>query len=55
MDSAMGKPCPKCMEPMSNLSSQFIRMCTSCKHVEAWELEKGQPPLLTDSRDRGMA
>lgn len=54
MDSAKGKRCPECGEPMSSLASQFIRMCTGCPHTEAWNLEKDQKPLLTDSRDRGL-
>ena len=55
MDAPKGKPCPVCSEPMVSLASQFIRMCTGCSHVEAWDLDKGQQPLLTDSRDRGLA
>lgn len=53
-DSAKGKPCPVCGEPMSDLASQFIRMCTGCPHVEAWNLDDGQAPLITPSRDRGL-
>lgn len=53
-DSPKGKPCPVCSEPMSSLASQFIRMCTGCPHTEAWNLEKDQAPLITESRDRGL-
>jgi len=53
-DSAKGKPCPVCSEPMSDLASQFVRMCTGCPHTEEWNLEDGQAPLITESRDRGL-
>jgi len=53
-DSAKGKPCPVCSEPMSDLASQFVRMCTGCPHVEPWNLDEGQAPLITESRDRGL-
>jgi len=54
MTDAKGKPCPRCKSPMSNISSQFVRMCTGCPHIEAWELDEGQAPLITNSRDRGI-
>lgn len=54
MTDAKGKRCPNCGEPMADISSQFVRMCTGCPHTEAWDLNDGQAPLVTDSRDRGM-
>lgn len=52
--TANGKPCPKCTAAMASISSQFVRMCTSCDHVEEWKLNDGQAPLITASRDRGL-
>lgn len=56
-DDHKGKPCIKCASPMSNLYSQFVRICSNnkCGHSEKWDLNAGQAPLLGESRDRGMA
>ena len=53
-DSSKGKPCPVCGEPMSDLASQFVRMCTGCHNEWEWKLDEGQQPLITPSRDRGL-
>lgn len=52
-DKAMGRPCPDCGEPMSDIRSQFVRACTNgkCGNVERWQLENGQPPLIGSNRD----
>lgn len=49
---AAGKPCPLCREPMSNLTSQYRRVCTNgkCGHVEHWPLNPGQKPLFGNNR-----
>lgn len=53
-DDAKGKPCPICSEPMTDLSSQFLRKCTNgkCGWNSYWPLTDKQPPLITSSRDR---
>ena len=50
--NAAGKPCPLCREPMSNLTSQYRRVCTNgkCGHVENWPLNPGQKPLFGSNR-----
>lgn len=50
--NAIGKPCPLCHEPMSNLTSQYRRVCTNgkCGHVEHWPLNPGQKPLFGSNR-----
>ncbi|MNO99811.1 hypothetical protein D3C76_915920 [compost metagenome] len=55
-DDAKGKPCPYCGEPLSDLGSQFVRMCTNgkCKAEWPWPLDDGQPPLVTSSRDKDV-
>lgn len=52
MTDAAGKPCPLCSAPMSNLTSQFVRICTNgkCGHVVSWELNPGQKPLYGSNR-----
>lgn len=52
MTDAAGKPCPLCREPMSNLTSQYRRVCTNgkCGHVENWPLNPGQKPLFGSNR-----
>jgi len=53
-DSPKGKPCPWCKSPLSDIASQFIRVCTACHNEWDWKLEEGQAPLITASRDRGL-
>ena len=55
-DDHKGKECIKCESPMSNLYSQFLRICTNgkCGNSEQWNLDPGQAPLLGESRDRGI-
>lgn len=36
------------------LRSINIKMCPDCKKKYIWNLDKGQKPLITSSRDRGM-
>lgn len=52
MTDTAGKPCPLCREPMSNLTSQYRRVCTNgkCGHVEHWPLNPGQKPLYGNNR-----
>ncbi len=56
-DDAKGKRCPYCTEPLSALSSQFVRLCTNgkCGTVWPWELNPGQKPLMSSHRDRRAA
>lgn len=53
-DDAKGKRCPTCAEPLSDISTQFIRLCTNgdCAIEWPWLLDEGQAPLVTSSRDR---
>lgn len=53
-DDAKGKRCPKCSEPLSSLSSQFVRLCTNgyCGAIWPWVLKKDQAPLISHHRDR---
>lgn len=55
-DNGYGKRCPDCGEPMSNMPSLNLRQCaTGCKEKFDWKLAENQPPLITESRDRGIA
>lgn len=50
-DDGLGKRCPTCGEPMSNLPSLNQRQCaTGCKQSQEWSLEEGQKPLVTNNR-----
>lgn len=55
-DDAKGKRCPYCTEPLSEISSQFIRLCTNgkCAATWPWPLSDGQAPLVTSSCDRSI-
>lgn len=52
-ETPKGKLCKRCGEPLSNISTQFVRMCTNgdCRAVWKWTLDDGQPPLVSSSRD----
>lgn len=52
MTDANGKPCPICGAPMSNLTSQFVRICTNGKfgNVVEWKLNAGQKSLFGSNR-----
>lgn len=56
-ESLIGKPCPSCGEPMTDLRSQQVRQCTNgkCGKAWAWELKPGQKPLITTNRDTRKA
>lgn len=50
-DNGLGKRCPDCGEPMSNMPSLNRRQCaTGCKANFEWRLEDGQKPLVTNNR-----
>lgn len=53
IEAPKGKPCPCCREPLSDISTQFERHCTNgkCGAIWPWELELGQKPLISSSRD----
>ncbi len=51
MGRGTGKECPRCGSEMSDLRSQFRRVC-ACRHEEEWSLDAGQKPLLGSPRDR---
>ena len=55
-DTPKGRPCAACGSPLSDLRSQFVRICSNnkCGHSEKWDLNAGQAPLIGESRDRGM-
>jgi hypothetical protein len=55
-DKPKGRPCAACGSPLSDLRSQFVRICSNgkCGKTEQWNLDPGQAPLLGESRDRGM-
>jgi hypothetical protein len=56
-DDAKGKRCPACAEPMSDIGTQFVRLCTNgktCGVIWPWPLDDGQAPLVTSSRDRSI-
>lgn len=56
MIDATGKPCPTCKSPMSDLRSQYMRICTGCRLEQAWPLDDKQMPLVGSSRmDRKVA
>lgn len=54
LEPPKGKPCPRCAEPLSDIASQFQRVCTNgyCKAVWPWELNPGQKPLMSSNRDK---
>ena len=56
-DNPKGRPCAACGSPLSDIRSQFVRICSNgkCGKTEQWNLDPGQAPLLGESRDRGMA
>ena len=48
-DSPLGRACPDCGEPMSNMPSLNARQCaTGCKETFAWNLAPGQLPLIAN-------
>ncbi len=50
-DSPLGRACPDCGEPMSNMPSLNARQCaTGCKETFAWNLAPGQIPLIANNR-----
>lgn len=55
-EAPKGKPCPACGEPLSDIGSQFARLCTNgkCATLWPWPLNEGQPPLVTSSRDKDV-
>lgn len=55
-DEPQGKPCPNCTAPLSEISSQFVRMCSNgkCGMIWFWPLNDGQAPLVTSSCDRSL-
>lgn len=36
------------------LRSYSLKICTECLKAHSWELDKGQKPLITSSKDRGL-
>lgn len=50
-DCPLGRACPDCGEPMSNMPSLNARQCaTGCKEKFAWNLAPGQLPLIANNR-----
>lgn len=50
-DNGLGKRCPDCGEPMSNMPSLNRRQCaTGCKKQHDWHLAPGQAPLVGNNR-----
>lgn len=49
------KQCKKCGNTsLVLLGSMSIKICPDCNTTHKWELEKGQKPLITSSRDNGL-
>jgi endogenous inhibitor of DNA gyrase (YacG/DUF329 family) len=51
-DTPLGRACPDCGEPMSNMPSLNARQCTNgrCQLLADWHLAPGQQPLINPSR-----
>lgn len=50
-ENGLGKSCPSCGEPMSNMPSLNMRQCaTGCKMAVDWLLDEGQKPLIANNR-----
>ncbi len=50
-DAPLGRACPDCGEPMTNLPSHNARQCaTGCKETFDWHLAPGQLPLIANNR-----
>lgn len=45
--------CPECGAELVALRSQYVKLCSNgkCGASFAWNLDDGQPPLLSNSRD----
>lgn len=50
-DAPLGRACPDCGSPMTDLRSLNARQCaTGCKETFAWNLAPGQLPLIANNR-----
>ena len=51
-DLPMGRACPDCGEPMTDLRSHNARQCTNgrCQLITGWHLAPGQKPLIGSNR-----
>jgi len=49
-DDARGKRCPACWEPLVDLRTLELRLCSGCGAEHPWPLDPGQQPLLGNNR-----
>jgi hypothetical protein len=51
-ENGLGKRCPDCGAPMTDLRSLNSRMCSNgaCQLMTDWNLSPGQRPLLGNNR-----